>query len=75
MLVNRSLSKHLIFYYVLNVMKKLLANLTHKMKVYFRFGRRKSKNTDLIIAENAELIKQIRMHRMKFYKHYKRAGL
>jgi hypothetical protein len=56
-------------------MKKLLANLTHEMKVFFRFGRRKSKNTDLIIAENAELIKQIRMHRMKFYKHYKRASL
>ena len=56
-------------------MKKFIANLTHRMKVAFRFGRRKSKDTDLIIAENAELIKQIRMHRMKFYRHYKRASL
>ncbi|MDB5273468.1 MAG: hypothetical protein JWO58_1835 [Chitinophagaceae bacterium] len=56
-------------------MKKLLVNLVHEMKVLFRFGRRKTKDTDLIIAENAELIKQIRMHRMKFYKHYKRASL
>ena len=56
-------------------MKKFMANLTQGMKVIFRFGRRKSKNTDLIIAENAELIKQIRMHRMKFYRHYKRASL
>ena len=56
-------------------MKKFIADLTHKMKVVFRLGRRKSKDTDLIIAENAALIKQIRMHRMKFYRHYKRATL
>ncbi|MBC7488425.1 MAG: hypothetical protein H7282_16930 [Cytophagaceae bacterium] len=56
-------------------MKKFMANLTHEMKVFFRFGRRKSQNIDLIIAENAELIKQIRMHRMKFYRHYKSASI
>lgn len=56
-------------------MKKFMATLTKGVKMFFHFGRRKSNNIDLIIAENAELIKQIRMHRMKFYRHYKRASL
>jgi hypothetical protein len=54
-------------------MRLFTKKMTFTLKGLFRLGRKKAVDIDLVILENLQLMKEIRMNRMKFYKFYKKA--
>jgi hypothetical protein len=55
-------------------MKIYILRMTLHLKRIFKKGQKDKVEMELLIQENYDLIKNIRLNRMKFYKHYRKAS-
>jgi hypothetical protein len=55
-------------------MKIYILRMTLHLKRIFKKGQKNKVEMEALIQDNYDLIKEIRLNRMKFYKHYRRAS-
>jgi hypothetical protein len=55
-------------------MKIYFVRMTLQLKRIFKKGQKNKVEMESLIQENYDLIKQIRLNRMRFYKHYRKAS-